>query len=594
MDPRLTLALAFHNTRGGYAMLLGSGLSSAAAVPTGWGIVADLIRRIAIAEGGGAAEHAERDPANWYHERYGSPPNYSELIGRLAPTTTERRELLRGYFEPTDEEREEGRKQPTRGHRAVASLVRNGYVRVILTTNFDQLIETALRDEGVIPAVISTADQVAGMIPLHLAPITVIKIHGDYLDTRIRNTDEELSSYPVEFDRLLDRVFDEYGLIVCGWSATWDPALRAAVERCPNRRFTTFWAARGELAHEARALIAHRQAQLIEIGDADEFFADISEKLSALESIRRPHPLTTPVAVATLKRYLSSPEHRIRLHDLVIGETELVIRRVKTLIDIAPDPNPEGVVKAVMMKVEAACETLNALVATGAYWGEASHRAVWVEVLERLGNRSPFQERLMGRGYDVWRELYRYPAQLAFYAGGVASCARGKEAEETLLDILLLPRIKFRMDGRADTPPSALHAQKVLGHDAARRWLRGTYTPVSDHLFETLEPILRPLFSDEEAYADGFDLWEYLIALAYSGENIAPPYAGQFFVPFGRLVWRREAYFGRPTVKNRISEDVQREHANWLLLRRGLFAGNSENLLTLMATYENQLAQRGF
>ena len=43
-------------------------------------------------------------------------------------------------------------------------------------------------------------------------------------------------------NRLLDQVFDEYGLIVCGGSADWDKA-RAAIERCPNRRDTTYWSA---------------------------------------------------------------------------------------------------------------------------------------------------------------------------------------------------------------------------------------------------------------------------------------------------------------------------------------------------------------
>jgi hypothetical protein len=593
MDPLLTLALALHNTRGGYALLLGSGLSSAAGVPTGWGIVLDLIQRIATAEGRDAAQAAEPDSASWFQTRYGSEPNYSELIGRLAPTTTERRELLRGYFEPTPEEREEGKKQPTLAHRAIARLVRDGYVRVILTTNFDQLTETALRDEGVTPAVISTADQVAGMMPLHLAPITVIKIHGDYIDTRIRNTEEELAEYPAPFNELLDRVLDEYGLIVCGWSATWDPALRRAVERCPNRRFTTFWATRGELSEEARALVAHRRAAEIDIEDADEFFVDVSEKLAALDSIRRPHPLTTPVAVATLKRYLPRPEQRIRLHDLVLDETEQAVRRVSTVIDLAVDPNPEGVVKNVMLRIEAACETLNALLATGAYWGESHHRSLWIEVLERLSNRSHFQERLMGSGYDVWRALFRYPAFLAFYAAGLAACARGKGAEETLLDVLLRPRIKFRSDGRFEPPADTLNAQSLLPINTAQAALSPrAFTPVSDHLFKVLSPIIAPLFADEDEYADAFDRWEYLIAMAYCDKNVANPHES-FGAPCGRIVWRREYRVGHPTVKNLISEEVQRENNDWLLLRRGLFAGRSEKLAEMMAAYENLLSRRG-
>ena len=48
-----------------------------------------------------------------------------------------------------------------------------------------------------------------------------------------------------ECDGLLDRVFDEFGLVVCGWSGDWDIALRRAMERCASRRFSTYWCAKG-------------------------------------------------------------------------------------------------------------------------------------------------------------------------------------------------------------------------------------------------------------------------------------------------------------------------------------------------------------
>jgi hypothetical protein len=160
------------------------------------------------------------------------------------------------YFEPSREEHSEGSKAPAAAHRALARMVAKGKIRVILTTNFDHLIETALRDEGLAPAVVSAADALQGMLPLHLAPVTVIKLHGDYLDTRVKNIPEELAHYDPAFDLLLDRALDEYGLVVCGWSATWDDALRTAIMRCPSRRFTAYWATRGDgvggRAHSAR------------------------------------------------------------------------------------------------------------------------------------------------------------------------------------------------------------------------------------------------------------------------------------------------------------------------------------------------------
>ena len=51
VDGRVALATAIHAAPGVYAVLVGSGMSSAAGIPTGWQVVQDLIRKIAIAEG---------------------------------------------------------------------------------------------------------------------------------------------------------------------------------------------------------------------------------------------------------------------------------------------------------------------------------------------------------------------------------------------------------------------------------------------------------------------------------------------------------------------------------------------------------------
>ena len=236
VSPELSLAFGMAASPGVYALLLGSGVSRSAEIPTGWEVVLDLVRKLAAAEGA----DPEPDPSEWYLSTYGERPQYSALLERLGPLAAERQSLLRGYFEATEEQRAEGIKTPTAAHRAIAGLVASGSIRVIVTTNFDRLIESALESAGITPLVIATADQAAGAPPLAHNQCTIIKVHGDYLDTRIRNSDAELTAYEPELDALLNRVFDEYGLIVCGWSGEYDAALRAAIERCKSRRYTTY------------------------------------------------------------------------------------------------------------------------------------------------------------------------------------------------------------------------------------------------------------------------------------------------------------------------------------------------------------------
>lgn len=126
-----SLAFSMQANRGVYAVLFGSGLSRSAQIPTGWEITLDLVRRLATVSG----EDCGSDPSAWYRDQYGKEPDYSELLDGLAKTPAERQQLLRQYWEPTEQEKEDGAKQPTQAHRAIADLVSKGFVRVIVTTN---------------------------------------------------------------------------------------------------------------------------------------------------------------------------------------------------------------------------------------------------------------------------------------------------------------------------------------------------------------------------------------------------------------------------------------------------------------------------
>ena len=319
-DKITKLAFSLHSSPGVYALLLGSGISKDAGIPTGWEIVLNLIQKIAAIE----SETPEPDPETWYRNRFGEVPDYSKILDRLTIAPTERANLLRSYFEPTEEELEQGLKTPTQAHKAIATLVKYGYIRMILTTNFDRLIEKALEKQGITPDVISTDDALKGAMPYVHSKCTVVKLHGDYMDTRIKNTAKELSHYSDKLNAYLDRIFDDFGLIICGWSGKWDIALRNAILRCKNRRFPTYWLAKEKLTDETKRIIQHRGAEVIPIDNADHFFIELLEKIESLREFEKPHPLSVPLAIATVKRYLADEKHYIRLHDLVTEETERV------------------------------------------------------------------------------------------------------------------------------------------------------------------------------------------------------------------------------------------------------------------------------
>src|SRR5437773_12487233 len=99
IEPMVSLAFSVYANKGAYALLLGSGISRASGIPTGWEVVLDLIRKVAKLEG----ENCELDPAAWFKQKHTVEADYGKLLDAIAKTPAERQQLLRTYFEPTEE-----------------------------------------------------------------------------------------------------------------------------------------------------------------------------------------------------------------------------------------------------------------------------------------------------------------------------------------------------------------------------------------------------------------------------------------------------------------------------------------------------------
>ena len=564
IDPVHSLAFSIQANPGVYAVLVGSGVSRAAKVPTGWEITLDLIRKLAKL----CDETCDPDPERWYREKFKKEASYSDLLDELARTPAERQQLLRAYFEPNDQERDEGEKEPTATHRAIAALAAQGFIKVILTTNFDRLVETALTDEGVVPTILSSPDQVKGAHPLIHTQCCVFKVNGDYLDTRIRNTPAELDEYPPEFNQLLDRIFDEFGLIVCGWSAEWDSALCKAIYRAKSRRFTTYWAARGEPADEARRLIDHRGAQVISIEDADTFFQDIQQHVESIEEFSRPHPLSTEAAVASLKRYIPEPRYRIQLSDLVDGTVERVVEVTssKDFTRYESSSPTTASTTAFVHRYEAACSTLLAMAPIGGFWAEDEHNHVWQRALQRLGSTASIG------GYDLWLGLRKYPATLLLYAlglgaveadrlrflGSVLGTTIHKEHQEDLPAVQILP-------------PSCLFSQggpamRILDGMGERK------APLNNWIHETLRPYAERIIPDDNRYTLVFDKLEILMALSYAHKDDRPP--ERYWAPPGAFGYRSD---NRTRIMQEIEESLSTMQDESPFVTCGIFGETAED-----------------
>ncbi|QDU18460.1 SIR2 family protein [Urbifossiella limnaea] len=560
VDPLDALAFSMSTSKGVYALLLGSGVSRSASIPTGWDIILDLVRKLAKLQGA----DPEPDPEKWFVTTFGEAPSYSVLLDKLGKTGAERQAVLKGYIEPTEEDREAGRKAPTRAHRGIAELAAGGHVKVILTTNFDRLMESALEGAGVTPQVIASPDAVAGMTPLPHGPVTVIKLHGDYLDARIKNTIEELETYDTHTNRLLDRVLDEYGMVVSGWSGEWDTALRAAIERCPNRRYATYWNAFREPTGRGAELVRLRAAQVVPNLDADTFFTRLAEKVKALEDYSRPHPLSTAAAVSALKRYIPEPVHRIRLAELVATEANSVTQYMRET-HVPPQDRltfPAAAARAEV--VGSRSETVVHLLAAGGYWGAPEQVGLWVDAIERLsGAVVPTP----GFSYPSWEGLRLLPALLGWYACGLGALAAKKY---TVLRALLYD-VRLDLAGREVLPVTlALDPYKVVHKDVGDAyWMpERKHTPVNEWLHRVLKPAVRPYMATDGAYDQLFDRYELLRTLVESeGSKIFSP---------SRFWYQHNQGMPKNAVNDLLAE-VEQQGKHWGGFLGGLFSSKREN-----------------
>jgi hypothetical protein len=585
-EPVLKLAMSMHTNPGVYALLIGSGVSGAAGIPTGWGIVLDLICKVAAKRD----EELPSNPETWYKQHFGEDPDYSKILDRLTQTSADRMALLHSYFEQNDEDREQELKIPTLAHRAIATLAKLGYVRMILTTNFDRLIEKALEDAGIVPDVISSDYDLKEVIPYVHSRCVVVKLHGDYRYIHIKNTREELATYSPELDNFLDRVFDEFGLVVCGWSGTWDEALRDAILRVPTRRFATFWLAKGKPTEEAEKIIQHRQADVVDIEDADQFFTELREKVESLRELERYPPISTAVAVATVKRYLVEPRHRIRLHELVHEETERVYKELLSerfsthANDLTKETSQQH-----MREYYAIVERLMAMLAALSYHDTGANAHLLTECIERL-TQVPRRNRK-----NAVIELQYYPALLLTYAAGISAIAAKRF--HNLAAILKEPKYRDFHDERK----SAIAELNIESVFMKPKWLpyrNALNNTPNDYLFELLHPVLCDYLPGDTRYEETFNIFEYLLSLTYLYT------VGGSHSPSGRFEHRGTGYTGT-TMRSGVLEDnwghsplaefvsmVVAQGSEGELLKENFFDGSIERFKEVVEIHKKSLESK--
>lgn len=190
------------------------------------------------------------------------------------------------------------------GHRVLAALLAMGQARIIFTTNFDEVVETAYAT--VAASTLSTfhlEGAYAALAALNAEQFPLYaKIHGDFRYQSIKNLSADLVSNDEQIRQCFLAASNRYGLIVSGYSGR-DENVRAMFREAfkQNNAFPNglFWAAPkiSDISDSVRELIELAESNgikafMVEAGTFDEILSriwrQVADKPAALAAKVRP------------------------------------------------------------------------------------------------------------------------------------------------------------------------------------------------------------------------------------------------------------------------------------------------------------------
>ena len=129
--------------------------------------------------------------------------------------------------------------EPSAGYLALANVMTETANNIVLTTNFDKLVETSIfRDTAQIPWVIGTARELP-YLDLNANYPKILKVHGDiFLD--MRNTTEEIQELDSGWKEPLKDVLKTYHPVFIGYAGN-DPGLMGYLESVAGQIKQPYW-----------------------------------------------------------------------------------------------------------------------------------------------------------------------------------------------------------------------------------------------------------------------------------------------------------------------------------------------------------------
>lgn len=337
---------------------------------------------------------------------------------------------------------------------------------------------------------------------------------------------------------IIGRIFQDYGLIVCGWSGKHDTRLRESLLGSEKHRYSTYWTYYSELNDEASRIVNHRDGVAFKTDGAAAFFTDLKERLQGLEKASSADPLSTDVARERVKRYLPREEQKIALADFVretAQETQSKVHDESRFPIASSDVSESITVSDRVNEYNAAIRTLLTEIVTIGYWGVESVNSGIEPVVNAISTISPSTGPQKTPYYDELLQLRRYPATSLIYGAGTAAIS---SENWRLIDELLSKEYRTyaipHRNGRTGTPMRLFHPLEITAAKGKGFSRESADNSVREGAKEGVENVGMEFFSSNADFKMSFKSFEIIFDLALLREMgpdsirfIEPTYRGE-------------------------------------------------------------------
>jgi len=307
MNPIIRLAASALPGEKKYILFAGAGVSKDAGVPTAWDVMLQTAGLL-YAE---SVKNGEKDPKidleKWFKASQYAQLSYAELMDQLYPNYPDQQSFLKQAL---------GSQPVGEVHKLIAELARRGIIRAIITTNFDNYLETALEEIKIKTQVISNAEDLMHCEPLiHCKEFRIYKPHGTLGKGALRNTPKDLEKLSLQMEEELIKVLSEHGVIVIGYSGH-DEGIIEVFNRRNHSYYPLFWVNPSKPTGKIEKIFEDPRVTYLQCVKASQFLNDFINLQDSIKEIIPRNDLSP--TISDLKVAYSKKEPVLaRLQDLL-------------------------------------------------------------------------------------------------------------------------------------------------------------------------------------------------------------------------------------------------------------------------------------